>query len=289
MSLLYLDPVRFRTDFGVRPFLLQHHLSEHRLFSLERLLQLARSFPEDRVEYNAGELPVGLDPRLTPRNGLSIQETIQRIEECQSWMVLKNVERDPEFAALLDACLSEIVALEHPATRRMGQREAFVFLSSPGSITPFHLDPEQNFLLQIRGQKFLTVYDAHDRVVLPQVELERFYNNGHRNLFFQDDWQARGTTFELLPGLGVHVPVTAPHWVRNGPSVSISFSITFQNADSETQAILHRVNGQLRQRGFKPPPVGQAPWRERLKVWGYRGLRRLRRLFGGAVAQQCEK
>jgi len=62
VSLLYLDPHRFRSDFGVQPFFLPHHPSEQWLFSLPRLLQLAQwlfslprllqlaqSPPEDRV------------------------------------------------------------------------------------------------------------------------------------------------------------------------------------------------------------------------------------------------
>jgi len=31
----------------------------------------------------------------------------------------------------------------------MGRREGFIFVSSPGSVTPHHMDPEHNFLLQI--------------------------------------------------------------------------------------------------------------------------------------------
>ncbi|MFQ3592322.1 MAG: transcription factor [Gemmataceae bacterium] len=283
MSLLSLDVPTCRRDFGLRPFALRHQLSDHPLFAVERLLRLAQTLPEHRVEYNAGELPVGLDPKHTPRNGLTISETIQRIEECKSWMVLKNVERDPEYANLLHACLKEVADSGHPATQKMSHREAFVFLSSPGSITPFHIDPEQNFLLQIRGQKFITVFDAQDRTVLPEAELQRFYNDGHRNLTFCEEWQSRGQTFELLPGQGVHVPVTAPHWVRNGPTVSISFSITFQNVDSETRAILHRVNGQLRRRGWNPRPAGCSPWLDRLKVLGYRVVRRFRRIWSGSA------
>ena len=37
------------------------------------------------------------------------------------------------------------------------QREAFLFLSAPNSVTPVHIDPEHNFLLQIRGQKDMNV------------------------------------------------------------------------------------------------------------------------------------
>jgi cytochrome P450 len=37
-----------------------------------------------------------------------------------------------------------------PLAPGMCQREGFIFISSPGAVTPFHLDPEHNFLLQIK-------------------------------------------------------------------------------------------------------------------------------------------
>src|SRR5688572_9072304 len=87
-GLLDIDRAAFDADFGRRPFRIEHHLADHPLFQLPRLVELARCLPERSVKYNAGNLPINLDLEATPRNGLSIEETIWRIEECQSWMVL---------------------------------------------------------------------------------------------------------------------------------------------------------------------------------------------------------
>ena len=73
---------------------------------------------------------------------------MRRIAECGSWMVLKRVEQDPEYAALLDRCLDGVAAQAGVSLPRMLRREGFIFLSSPSAVTPFHLDPEHNFLLQ---------------------------------------------------------------------------------------------------------------------------------------------
>src|SRR4051794_9120929 len=275
-TLLELEPATFHERFGRRPFRVRHRLCDHPLFELPRLLRLATTLPEDRVEYNSGELPVGADPALTPRNGLSIEETVRRIEGCKSWMVLKNVERDPEYGALLNRCLREVEALGHADARQIDHREAFVFLSSPGSVTPYHIDPEWNFLLQIRGKKFMHVFDTE---ALSEQELERFYSGAHRNLVYREDYSQKMEAFELDPGDGVHVPVTAPHWVKNGPDVSISFSITFQTRASERRGIIYRVNHALRQRGWHPPAVGASPWRDGMKYFGYRVMRRFRRAW----------
>ncbi|MEZ5892338.1 MAG: hypothetical protein R3C58_04235 [Parvularculaceae bacterium] len=34
------------------------------------------------------------------------------------------------------------------------------FRLSPGAVTPFHMDPEHNILLQIAGEKTFTIYPA---------------------------------------------------------------------------------------------------------------------------------
>ena len=39
---------------------------------------------------------------------------------------------------------------------------ARIFVSSPGAVTPFHMDHEHNFILQIRGNKKLYTWDPMD-------------------------------------------------------------------------------------------------------------------------------
>src|SRR5207247_1374578 len=136
----------FRVFFNRQPFLIGHHLVDHPLFALPRLIELSRALPDKDVEYNAGEVPISIDPKVTPRTGLGIEETIRRIEERKSWMVLKYVEQDPAYRDLLLECLEEVKAHSEPLHPGMGQPQAFVFISSAGSVTPYHMDPEHNFL-----------------------------------------------------------------------------------------------------------------------------------------------
>jgi ribosomal protein L16 Arg81 hydroxylase len=223
---------------------------------------------------------VNQDPALTPRNGLSVAETIRRIEECQSWLVLKNVERNPAYRALLDACLDEIQPFTEKHAPRMYRREAYIFVSSPGSVTPFHLDNEYNFLLQIRGEKEVSQFDRADRSVISEIELENFYTGGHRNLTYKDEYQAKAKVFTLKPGDGLHFPIAAPHWVKNGDAVSISFSITFRNPQSEHREMVYCANSKLRQYGLNPVPVGASPWRDNLKFNALRAWRKFARRQG---------
>ncbi len=269
-----LDARVFDNYFNRLPFTIRHNLARHELFSLPRLIELAQALPADRVEYNFGKIPVSQDPALTPRNGLSVGETIRRIEECQSWLVLKNVESNPVYRALLDACLDEIKPYTEKLAPRMYRREAYIFVSSPGSVTPFHLDNEYNFLLQIRGEKEVSQFDRADRSVISEIELEKFYTGGHRNLTYKDEYQAKAKVFTLKPGDGLHFPVAAPHWVKNGNAVSISFSITFRNPQSEHREMVYCVNSRLRQYGLNPTSVGVSPWRDSLKFNALRAWRK---------------
>lgn len=275
-----LEEATFRDCFNRRPFKIEHHLADHPLFDLARLVELAQCLPESRVEYNPGNLPVSHDPGQTPRNGLTIEETIARIEECNSWMVLKNVELDAEYGALLDACLDAMRPYTERVAPGMCRREGFIFISSPGSVTPFHIDPENNFLLQIRGQKEVYLFDRNDRVVISEQDVESFFAGAHRNVPFDDAFRNRGEHFDLLPGQGLHFPVAAPHWVKNGPAVSISFSITFQTDDSLRRQSLYRFNRQMRRLGIEPQPVGKSPLSDSTKYSIIRTLRGARRLVG---------
>jgi hypothetical protein len=123
------------------------------------------------------------------------------------------------------------------------------------------------------------VFDSGDRSILTEEQIERFLTGAHRNQVFKEEFQERAQVFELSPGLGVHVPVTAPHWVKNGPEVSISFSITFQTDASVRRGHAHRMNAGLRRLGLSPSPIGRSPLRDSVKQLGYRLGMRLGRWF----------
>jgi len=267
----------FAAAYPDAPARLTHGLAGHPLLDLPALAALAERMPADDVEYNRGDLPLGLRPEDTPANGLTLGETIRTIESNGSWAVLKNVERDPAYGALLDAALEELRPIVETSTGPMLHREAFLFITSPGSITPFHMDPEHNILLQIRGEKVMTVFPAHDEETVPAVKSEAFSRGGHRNLDWNDAFRARGQAFALSPGGAVLVPVKAPHFVKNGDAVSVSFSITWRSRRSVAEGELHSLNARLRERKLPLIRVGRQPERQ----WLGRGLYRLVNRLGG--------
>jgi hypothetical protein len=265
----------FAAAYPDRPVKLTHDLAGHPLLTLDALAGLAERMPAASVEYNLGKLPLGVRPEDTPSNGLTLGETIRTIESNGSWAVLKNVERDPAYGALLDTALAELEPVVSASTGPMLHREAFIFLSSPGSVTPFHMDPEHNILLQIMGQKVMTVFPARDEELVPAQKSEEFHGGGHRNLVWQDGFKARGQAVTLTPGDAIHVPVKAPHFVENGPTVSISLSVTWRSERSVAEGELHSFNALLRRRGLPVGTVSAAPERQGVRRLFYRLMRKL--------------
>jgi hypothetical protein len=276
---LKLDPQEFRTQFPQRPFVVKHNLASHPLFAISRLLELSKALPASCVEYNEGRMSANMGGTLSPQTGLSAEETIRRIQEAHSWMVLKFVENDPDYRALVDQCLNQVRNLSEAIVPGMCNREAFIFLTSPDSVTPFHVDPEHNFLLQIRGRKQVSMFDPRDTAIVTEADIERGLFGKNRNLVYKPEFQARGQVFELTPGIGLHFPIAAPHWVKNGKEVSISFSITFRSRDSERRAAVRQFNSVLRERGFHPKPVGSSSVGDAVKYFSHRAMRRTREVF----------
>ncbi|MGF1550016.1 MAG: JmjC domain-containing protein [Sphingomonadaceae bacterium] len=262
-----------------RPARLSHGLAGHRLLRLGALETLAtRMRPEDVLCFR-GDVPVGVGPQGAPRSDLPVAETLRAIERCGSWMVLKSVEQDPDYRRLLHDLLAELETVVRPATGPMLRREAFIFVSSPKAVTPFHFDPEHNVLLHLEGEKLITVFPVGDAEIAPGEAHEQFHLNGQYNLPWCDEFEAKGTGFALRPGDALYVPVKAPHWVRNGDAPAISLSITWRSGWSWREQQAHGLNRLLRRAGLNPAPPARYPGQNYAKSLAFRLVDKTERLL----------
>lgn len=259
-----------------RAGLLHHHLPDHPLLSLEALARLGEGLPSSEVEYNPGNVPIGIRPEDVPSNGLSIGETIRTIDTNGSWAVLKNIENVDAYRALLMDLLGELEPVVTPRTGAMLTPQGFIFISSPGSITPFHFDPEHNILLQLKGTKVMHVWPAGDERFAHRREHERYHTGGHRNLPWEEGYRDSALQVPLGPGDAVLMPVMAPHFVANGDAPSISLSITWRSEWSYRESEAHAANAALRRIGLDPAMPPRWPSHARAKTVGWRIARRLR-------------
>ena len=265
---------RFRSGYPESPMGLSHRLLGHPLLELDSIASLAQRIARSEIEYNSGDLPLGISADATPGNGLSVEQTIRTIEENGSWMVLKRVEQDRAYSDLLQEALAELKPSIEAVTGPMLQLEGFIFVSSPNAVTPLHFDPEYNILCQIRGSKVMTIFPAGDEEIAPRDFHENYHRGGPRNLEWRDTFEPRGTAFSLTPADAVYVPLMAPHWVQNGPEVSISFSITWRSRWSFHQADAHAFNRRLRNLGLRPERPRPFPKSNLLKSVAHRALRK---------------
>ena len=265
----------FADNYPEIPHKLAHALDDHALLTIEALAQLGEKLPPASVEYNKGDLPVGIDPSLVPANGLSIGDTIRHVETSGSWAVLKNIEQRPEYQALLLGLLAELKPHIEAKTGQMLRPQGYIFVSSPDAVTPYHFDPEHNILLQLRGQKVMTQFPAGHACYAPDQTHEGYHTGGHRNLVWRDDLAEGGTEWPLSPGEALFVPVMAPHHVKNGPAVSISLSITWRSDWSFAEADARAFNGVLRRVGIQPKAPGRYPAQNKAKAYAWRTLRKL--------------
>jgi Cupin-like domain len=265
---------QFAASYPETPHILKHSLRQHPLLELEALADLAEQLPEELIEYNFSDQPIGIDGKPDP-TGIPIGETIRNIGQSGSWAALKNIERRPEYAALLADLLAELRSLIEARTGKMLHTQAFVFVSSPNAVTPYHFDPEHNILLQIRGSKVMTQFPAGDSTYAPDETHEAYHTGGPRELKWRDELQKGAKEFAIGPGDALFVPVMAPHYVRNGAEASISLSITWRSDWSFAEADARAFNQLLRKAGIVPKCPGRWPKRNRTKSIGWRALRKL--------------
>jgi hypothetical protein len=275
--------------------LIHHNYHKHPLMQLDRLEQLAKSLlPTRQCRF----LPPGVTQSSpfnhTPQSpdGSGIEEIFRRIEEPGSWVALYNVETDPVYQRFLWDVLGGAM---HLIDRKEIPFKAsgFVFISAPPSVTPFHIDRENNFWLQIRGRKTINVWDRSDREVVAAQDVEDFIVwRRLDNVRLKEDLRARSFEFDTGPGDGVYFPSTTPHmtrtdsrWVRPGDGVSISIGINFYTNATRRSAHVHALNGVLRKLGLTPRPPGPFEWLDRLKYPLGRAVVGVRRLRGHTPPQ----
>lgn len=258
MTMLKLQPQVMRRDFNRRPFLIQHNLVNHPLFELSSLAALGKRLPKQSVVLQRGDVKVSQNFENPLLTGLSVDETFDKLLEKQSVVLYKNVEADPLYREVIDTCLDEVRDQVDEIEPGMTERVGFIFVSSPKTVTPYHLDREINFLCQIRGNKTVRLWDQLDRDVVRQDELETFFAwHSLRATQFDERFQERAMAFEIKPGDGICQPSTAPHWVQNGNEISVSLSMTFRTNASNRRDFVYKANYGLRRLGLEPADFGE--------------------------------
>jgi hypothetical protein len=266
-----------------QPFKFAHRLMGHPALELENLGRVLPALKPEQVFFSKSTRNTGEDLdrlHLNQRNGLSIEETIHNIKTSDSYIMVRSPETDPSFADLHKALLADVESLiqARGAGRVALESMLYMFIASPNSVTPFHIDRYSTFLTQFRGSKTVTVFPAWDkRVVNPQECEDYVAYSAQRGPKWSPQSERYGTAFEFSPGEALHIPFLAGHHVRNGADdVSISLSIIFKTDETERLRNVILFNRKARKLlspvGLEPSLPGQSESRDFAKAGLYGGM-----------------
>ena len=292
MTLVHIDSATAKAKFLKEAFTLKHTLAGHPLFTLPRLVELAKSMPRDRIEYNSGKVAVGVKPEDIPRIDKSPDDVIRSIEVDNAWMVLKRVETHPAYRSVLESFVREANLAAGREPGDFSDIQGFIFVSSANATTPFHIDAEENILIQLHGDKFVRTFDNSDRALVNEQWME-LSPNRHRNMPYEDWFESRATMHTLKPGDALHMPYMIPHWVSTGSSYSISMAMTWKTPEVIRLNKIRTMNGTLRRFGLPQRGPGASPALDAAKVIAHDVIRavldplrkseRIRNFLRGAI------
>jgi len=211
---------------------------------------------------------------------IGIAEAFDRLQERQLYIAVYNPESDPEYRRIIEGLLAEIALAIAPFRTPINWYSTYLFISAHDAVTPYHMDREMNFLLQVRGTKSVRLWDPNDdRVMTPAQRDHLFSYDDDSRPRWRPELEQRALRFELQPGLGVHHPFIAPHLVHTGPAPSISLAITFRTPQSDRWTEAHRFNEHLRRRlGCSGGRVGRSAALDRTKALALKALARARNI-----------
>lgn len=285
-SIFNHSPGDFSEHFNRLPFALSHNLADNPLFELPRLVELAKTLwalADGKVVFGGADATFENRWDEIPRKAVSFIEGIRGIQRSGLWVMLKSSQEDPEYQACIDLCVSELSELTGVDLKKeITWIDGYVFIASPGAVTPHHMDHESNFLLHIHGEKNLNVSDPGDRSVLFEEEIENYYIGDISAARFKPVSQEKAYVFPMAPGTGAHIPSKGPHWVRNGDEYSVSFSINFCMREIDIKSRIYQCNHYLRKLDFNPTPPDRSKVKDRLKIMA------LSRLGRGKAANKFE-
>lgn len=277
---LQFDAARMQADYNRHPFLVNHRLNEHPMFGIDALFDLARRLPARQVKFRRGDIAPDADFDASfarSGDGLTLEHLLAQFKPLHGYVCLNNPEQDALYRPHIEGLLAELAAHTHPLDPHITWYSTYVFISAQGAVTPYHMDREMNFLLQIRGEKTVDLWDPSDPFIMDPAQKDRLLAYEGARPPYRPEFEERALHFSLRPGLGVHHPFIAPHRVWTHSNLSVSLAFTFRTRQSDRDTAAHQFNARLRRLGLKhPKPVGDSTWRDGAKALSLHALQRLR-------------
>ncbi len=240
-----------------------HDLHRDERLTRESIASLADRLPRRSTIYDTAAQPLLVPHGGPPRGALPRPgDVIRHLEGANAWLTLLDVDDDPEYAELMNTTLGHLEPGMLARQGSMRNRHAFIFVSSPNSVTPAHFDIEHSLLMQVRGSKTVSV-GGFGGEPARRHEINRYWDGSHGRVESMPEHLA---SFRLTPGRGVYLPPIVPHWVHNGPDISMSVTLTYFTPATVRENRIEDFNSLLRRVGLDPHPPGASGSRDSAKL-----------------------
>ena len=263
------DRQLFAQNFDNQPFVFRHNLHEHPAFQLEALLAAAERLNANPAQAKKQHFESGTPDRDSwfgqRPEGTTLVDALASIKDGKNWVILKRIHEDPIYADVLAGLIPQLSALAGvDIADKYYDPTMTIFVTSPGRITPYHMDGETNFLAQIHGTKLVYIYNGDDPHVLSAEQMEQYWTGALPRIEVPAGLPEGHWQYTLAPGNGVFNPAIFPHWLQNGSDVSVSVSINFKRRNNATIGA-YRTNRYLRKAGLTPTVPGANKTLDRAK------------------------
>ncbi len=213
-------------------------------FALDRIQSIIASVPD--FDLFPRDASGGVRSSM-PRTDLALGPGFgDWLESTKTSVLVRNLQRyDPRSRELVGQFRESAAAALGLRVRDIREAGAGLFLSSPEAVVHYHNDREHGFLMHLCGSKTVRVLP---RQSTPLQELLRACLGKREGLFagFRDDFEREAKVFDLQPGTTLYIPRLAPHWVKNGPEISISLNLFFFTPGALVHERIYRMADKLR-------------------------------------------
>jgi len=261
-----IGQIPFDEAFPGRSLGFTHGLHLDDRLTLAAVADLADRLPRRSVIADTATQPL-LVPQGGPPRGVLERpgDVIRDLQDANAWLTLLMVEEDPAMAEIMNTYLDQLeagVSAKQGKQAKLLKRVAFVFVSSPNSVTPVHFDIEHSLLMQVSGCKTVSV-GRFESDATRRREIDRYWNGSHGRI---EDLQPEVATYTMTPGRAVYIPPNTPHWVHNGPDISLSVTLTYFTAATVRENRVENFNAKLRRRHLNPREPGRSSTVDSAKV-----------------------
>jgi hypothetical protein len=262
-----IGQLAFHDAFPGRAVGFAHDLHLDDRLTLAAVADLADRLPRRSVIADTAAQPLLVPQGGPPRGALEQPgDVIRDLHHANAWLTLLNVEDDPGMAELMNTQLGQLesgmIARRGARKGRMHKRVAFVFVSSPNSVTPVHFDIEHSLLMQVSGKKTVSI-GRWENDEARRHEIDRYWDGSHGRI---ETLPPEETSYTMTPGRAVYIPPGTPHWVHNGPDISLSVTLTYFTAATVRENRIEDFNSHLRRRHMKPREPGHSAVVDTAKV-----------------------